>query len=41
MRHAWSSKVFTIWTIEGAIPGYPCSQAGKTFTIEMDNGKRI
>jgi hypothetical protein len=41
MRHAWSRKVFTIWTIEGAIPGYLCSQAGKTFTIEMDNGKRI
>jgi hypothetical protein len=41
MRHAWSRKVFTIWTIEGAISGYPCTQAGKTFTVEMDSGKQI
>jgi hypothetical protein len=41
MRQVWSRKVFTIWTIEGAISGYPCSQAGKTFTIKMDSGKQI
>ncbi|MEB3294103.1 MAG: hypothetical protein VKJ24_13170 [Synechococcales bacterium] len=41
MRQVWSRKVFTIWTIEGAIPGHPCSQAGKTFTFEMDSGKQI
>jgi hypothetical protein len=41
MRQVWSRKVLTIWKIEGAVSGYPCSPAGKTFTVEMDSGKEI
>jgi hypothetical protein len=41
MRQVWSQKVVTIWKIEGAVSGYACSQAGKTFTVEMDSGKQI
>jgi hypothetical protein len=41
MRQVWSQKVLTIWKIEGAVSGYACSQAGKTFTVEMDSGKQI
>jgi hypothetical protein len=29
------------WTEDRAIPGHPCSQAGKTFTVEMDSGKQM
>jgi hypothetical protein len=41
MRQIWSRKVFTVWKIEGAVSGYPCSQVGKTFEVEMDSGKQI
>ena len=41
MRQVWSRKVLTIWKIEGAVSGYACSQAGKTFEIEMNSGKQI
>ncbi len=41
MRQVWSRKIVTIWKIEGAVSGYPCTQVGKTFTIEMDGGKQI
>jgi hypothetical protein len=36
-----SAIVLTIWNITGAVSGYACTPAGKTFTIEMDSGKRI
>jgi hypothetical protein len=29
------------WQIQGAVFGYACTQAGKTFTVEMDSGKRV
>jgi hypothetical protein len=41
MRQVWFHKVLRIWKIEGVVSGYPCSQAGKTFTVEMDSGKPI
>jgi hypothetical protein len=31
----------TRWKIAAAVFGYACTQAGKTFTVEMDSGKRV
>jgi hypothetical protein len=36
-----SAIALTLWNITEAVSGYPCSPAGKTFTIEMDSGKQI
>jgi hypothetical protein len=41
MRQIWGRRTSTIWIIEGAVPGYYCSQSGKKFKIEMDDGKQI
>lgn len=36
MTQYWSGKVITVWKIDGTVPGYRCSKAGKTFDFEMD-----
>lgn len=36
MSQFWGGRgTATVWTIQGAVPGYTCAQVGQTFDIEM------
>jgi hypothetical protein len=39
MTQSWGRGVVTVWVTQGAVSGYPCSQVGKTFEVELNSGK--
>jgi hypothetical protein len=41
MTQSWGRRVMTVWQVEGAVSGYSCSQTGKRFEVEMDDGQQI
>jgi hypothetical protein len=41
MTQTWGRVVMTVWQVEGAVSGYSCSQTGKKFEVEMNDGQQI